>query len=97
MLARWLSLIISAMILLGCAPQAQDSQLELIQERGVLRVGTLLGPSTYFLDQERDAGLEYVLARAFADELGVELEMVPRYSVTALFNLLQSNEVDILA
>ncbi|RUO39187.1 membrane-bound lytic murein transglycosylase MltF [Pseudidiomarina aestuarii] len=97
MLARWLSLIISVMVLLGCAPQAQDSQLQLIQERGVLRVGTLLGPSTYFLDQERDAGLEYVLARAFADDLGVELEMVPRYSVTALFNLLQNNEVDILA
>lgn len=91
--APWLLLL----VLIGCAPEPQPSQLDAIQERGVLRVGTLLGPTSYYLDAEAEAGLEYHLARRFADQLGVELEMVTRYNINHLFNLLAQGEVDLLA
>ena len=94
---RYLLLLLFTLALLGCTPQPQSYQLEEIQQRGVIRVGTLLGPTTYFLDQEREAGLEYALAKRFADQLGVELEMVPRYNVDHLFTLLEQGEVDLLA
>jgi membrane-bound lytic murein transglycosylase F len=84
-------------LLLGCAPEPQPSQLDAIKERGLLRVGTLLGPTSYYLDAEGEAGIEYVLAKQFAEELGVEVEMVSRYNVKNLLNLLESGEVDLLA
>src|SRR5690554_7007417 len=73
-------------MLIGCAPEPQPSQLDAIQERGVLRVGTLLGPTSYYLDAEAEAGFEYHLVRRFADRLGVELEIVPRYNINHLFD-----------
>src|SRR5690554_5661945 len=84
-------------MLIGCAPEPQPSQLDAIQERGVLRVGTLLGPTSYYLDAEAEAGFEYHLVRRFADRLGVELEIVPRYNINHLFDLLNAGDVDLLA
>src|SRR5690554_7754666 len=79
-------------MLIGCAPEPQPSQLDAIQERGVLRVGTLLGPTSYYLDAEAEAGFEYHLVRRFADRLGVELEIVPRYNINHLFDLLKDRK-----
>lgn len=94
---RWLVSFLVLGLLLGCAPEPQPSELDAIKERGVLRVGTLLGPTSYYLDANGEAGIEYVLAKNFADELGVELEMVSRYNVKNLMNLLATREVDLLA
>ncbi|WP_127347559.1 membrane-bound lytic murein transglycosylase MltF [Idiomarina mangrovi] len=91
----WLLLL--SLSLLSCTPAPAPNQLEQIRERGVLRVGTTLSPTTYYLDQEQPAGLEYALAQRFADELGVSLQMVPRYSLKHLFGLLDSGEVDFIA
>lgn len=94
---RWLASLLLVGLLLGCTPEPQPSQLDAIKARGVLRVGTLLGPTSYYLDAEGQAGIEFILAQNFADELGVELEMVSRYNVKNLLNLLDSGEVDLLA
>ncbi len=51
------------------------SRLEVIQERGVLRLATRNTPSDYFLDKGEPSGFEYELAQAFADEIGVRLEL----------------------
>ncbi|NQZ13132.1 MAG: membrane-bound lytic murein transglycosylase MltF, partial [Algicola sp.] len=42
-------------------------------------------------------GFEYELTQAFADYLGLELEVVPNYHVSQLFPMLESNQVDLLA
>lgn len=84
-------------LLWGCTPAPPPTALDDIQERGTLRVGTLLNPTSYYLNHDREAGFEYELAREFADELEVELEMVPRYSVRDLFELLQAGKVDVVA
>ena len=94
---RWLASCVVMVLLLGCAPEPQPSQLDAIKERGVIRVGTLLGPTSYYLDANGQAGIEFALASGFAEELGVELEMVSRYNVKNLLGLLAAGEVDLLA
>ncbi|MBG24359.1 MAG: membrane-bound lytic murein transglycosylase MltF [Idiomarinaceae bacterium] len=95
-MARWLA-VIAIVLLAGCAPQPQPDHLSEIKERGVLRVGTLLGPTTYYHDLESEGGLEYALAATFAEQLGVELEIVSRSNVNDLFTLLDQTQVDVIA
>ncbi|EKE82143.1 membrane-bound lytic murein transglycosylase MltF [Idiomarina xiamenensis] len=92
-----LLVVVMLSLLAACTPQSDETALDAVRERGVLRVGTLLTPTSYYLDHEREDGFEYHLAQRFAERLGVELEMVPRYNVSDLFELLRSGEVDMLA
>lgn len=68
-----------------------------IRERGVLRVGTLNNPLSYYIGPDGPTGLDYELAREFAKELGVKLEMKPAYRLSSLFPALKNGEVDIIA
>lgn len=98
---RFSRLIFIAFILLGltaCQPKNKSqTDLEQIQERGVLRVGTLNNQLSYFIGQNGPTGLEYELAKQFADELGVKLEIKPAYHLSGLLPALDNNEVDIVA
>lgn len=68
-----------------------------IQQRGKLVVGTVNNPVSYFIGAEGQSGVEYELSKAFADYLGVELEIQPQNNPEALFNALENNEIDIAA
>lgn len=82
----------------GCAPDAVEStRLQRVQERGVLRVGTLMTPTNYVERNEQRSGFEYELALGLADELGVELEIKTVLDIRALWELLEDAEVDFLA
>lgn len=50
--------------------------LDAIKKRNVLRVLTRNNSTSYFLHRGVEAGFHYELAKMFADELGVRLEMV---------------------
>ena len=76
---------------------SQRLHLEIIKERGWLIVATRNGPTTYYQGSSGPAGLEYDLAHSFADELGVELEIVVANSVAELNRLLLEGEVDLVA
>lgn len=52
------------------------SVLERIQQDGELVVYTRNSPATYYEGPDAPAGLEYDLAKMFADELGVKLTMI---------------------
>lgn len=91
------SLVLIILSLAGCSPKPQQNVLDGVQERGTLRVGTLMNPTSYYLAQDGEAGFEYELADGFAERLGVELKMVPRYNVQDLFAMLRDGEVDVLA
>src|SRR5690606_36105271 len=52
------------------------ADLEEIRRRGVLRVITRNFSTSYFPHRGAEAGFSYELAKLFADELGVRLEMV---------------------
>lgn len=79
----------------GCS-EPPDS-LEEIQQRGVLRVLTRNGATTYYESQGRPTGFEYHLAQGFAEQLGVELEIIPLVDLSDIFKALRKGHGDIAA
>jgi membrane-bound lytic murein transglycosylase F len=86
-----------SILLFSCLPQQKTANLQQIIDRGYINVGTLIGPTSYYLDAEGPAGFEYELAKQYADYLNVELRVVPSYNLKELFPKLDSGEVDFLA
>ncbi|WP_353249620.1 membrane-bound lytic murein transglycosylase MltF [Salinisphaera sp. T31B1] len=54
---------------------ARPGLLEQVNTLGTLRVATVNSAMTYYLDADGPTGFEYDLARAFAEQLGVRLEI----------------------
>ncbi|CAH0532884.1 Membrane-bound lytic murein transglycosylase F [Vibrio stylophorae] len=95
---RWLIVMLSALFLLGCEPApSQQTELEAIKARGVLRVGTLNNQLSYYIGVDAPTGLDYELAKRFADKLGVRLEMKEEYNLTDLFQALEHGHYDLIA
>jgi len=51
------------------------SQLDVIQQRGYIKVITLIGPVSYYENAKGPTGFEYLLSKAFANYLGIELQI----------------------
>ncbi|MCE0493081.1 membrane-bound lytic murein transglycosylase MltF [Vibrio salinus] len=82
----------------GCQIDSKpQSDLAKIRERGVLRVGVVNNQLSYFIGPDGPSGIDYELAREFANELGVKLEIKPVFRVSSLFPALQKSEIDIVA
>lgn len=90
------SLSLLLLVLFGCEEKKSNSLADILA-RGQVNVGTLFGPNTYYIDAEGPAGFEYELAKQYADSLGVELNIIPSYSLNELFPKLETGEVDFLA
>lgn len=90
-------LLMSTFLLLGCQPAEKKPSLQRIIDRGYVTVGTIFGLTSYYLEAEGPTGYEYELAKKYADSLGVELRVIPSYSLAELFEKLDSGQVDILA
>ncbi|MBV1787015.1 membrane-bound lytic murein transglycosylase MltF [Marinobacterium sp. D7] len=73
------------------------TQVEAIKERGVLRVATRNTPMTYYIDKGKPAGFEYELASAFADYLGVRLELILPTTFADLFTSVRERNAHIAA
>ncbi len=73
------------------------NHLEVIQERGVLRLATLNSPSDYFLDKGEPAGFEYELVQAFAQEIGVRVELQLARNVGDLVRQVQQRDAHLAA
>jgi membrane-bound lytic murein transglycosylase F len=84
--ATWLLATGLFLMLSSCAEK--PSELERIQEEGVLRVITRNSPSTYFQDRNGEAGFEYELVKRFANNLGVELQIETADNIDEIFNRL---------
>src|SRR5215831_15991677 len=88
----------SALLLAGgCQQQPGPRTLEEIRARGELRVVTINSPTSYYLGTNGAEGLEFDLARAFAQRLGVTLVISPVANVGALQTELAANRADIAA
>ncbi|MDY0005876.1 MAG: membrane-bound lytic murein transglycosylase MltF [Spongiibacteraceae bacterium] len=79
-------------LLAGCG---QSDLLGEVRERGVLKVVTRNGPTTYYESRYGPAGFEYELAAELAAELGVELEIIVTHSFDAMFETLEKGAADI--
>ena len=71
--------------------------LERIKNDGQLIVVTRNSPTTYYEDVDGPAGLEYEMAKMFAEELGVELTLVIPDTFDDLFEQISDNRVHIAA
>lgn len=58
--------------------------LEEVQNNGVFRVVTLTGSTTYFENAKGEDGFEYILAKEFANSLGVSLEVTSMSSLSGV-------------
>lgn len=77
---------------------SEKNRYTVIQEKGVLSVGTLNNSTSYFIDHEgQPSGLEYELSKAFANYLNVELKIVPMENNDQLFEALENNQIDVAA
>ncbi|MGK2915070.1 MAG: membrane-bound lytic murein transglycosylase MltF [Porticoccaceae bacterium] len=68
--------------------------LELVRSQGTLRVATVSGLTTYFEDASGSNGFEYLLAKSFADSLGVRLDVRLYDNTATLSDTLNSAEAD---
>jgi membrane-bound lytic murein transglycosylase F len=75
---------IATLLLLYFSSSARISDLQQVQLSGTLQMLTVDGPTTYYEDGRGKNGLEYLLAKAFAESLGVELVVRSKPNLQAL-------------
>lgn len=90
-------IITLVMLLCACDMQEQPTQLAQIKEQNKIRVGTLASASNYYQAVQGEQGFEYELSQAFAEYLGVELEIVPFFNLSDMFERLESGDLDLIA
>lgn len=73
------------------------SHIEKIKKRGKLLIITDFNSVDYFIYKGQPLGFNYELAKAFADYLGVELEVQTNYNLKNTFRALHAGECDVLA
>ena len=91
------TVIVTLLLVSGCEKRNSSASLERILERGYVNVGTIFGPTNYYLHADGYMGFEYELAKKYADSINVELRIIPSYSLDDLFIKLNNGEVDFLA
>jgi membrane-bound lytic murein transglycosylase F len=92
------ALLITAVSLLasGCHP-TDDNKLSAVKRSGELVVLTRNSPTTYYEGPEGPTGFEYDLARAFAEHLGVSLNIKVADHFTDILPMIARAEADLAA
>ncbi len=76
---------------------ADPPLLEQIKKQGELRVITRYGPTTYYEGEHGAAGLEYELAKRFAEELNVKLRLIVADNFTDILQQVADQQVHLAA
>lgn len=71
--------------------------LDEIRDAGVIIAGTLSGPDTYYEYHGKWIGLQYEMARDFAQSIGVRLRMEVYPDTATLLDVLGKGEIDFIA
>lgn len=95
MFGRFISFI-SIVLVLGSCSNGAD-RLEQIKAKGELVVLTRNAATTYYESREGHVGVEYDIAKAFADSLGVKVRFVLKDNVSDLFKAVNEAEADLVA
>jgi len=86
--------LLALALLTGCE---QPPLLERVKTRGVLRIATVAGPLSCYLDEKGPAGLEYELARRFAHTFAVKADFKVFPTRLAALEALKRGEVQMVA
>ena len=89
------ALLLTLLSLLGGSREL--SSLNTVLARGELRLVTRPGPITYYEDGRGPNGFEYLLARKFADHLGVRLRVTTTDTLAGLHQMLGGPNADFAA
>ncbi|MDO5665366.1 MAG: transglycosylase SLT domain-containing protein [Bacteroidia bacterium] len=68
-----------------------------IVEKDTLRVITLNTSTSYFIYRDQEMGYQYEMIKSFADEHGLELQVVVAQNTSQLLPMLQNNLGDVIA
>ena len=90
-----LSISACLLTIFGC--NLNPTKLEMIKQRGELRVVTRVGPTTYYFDRDGETGLEYQMAQRFAEKLGVKLKIITAQNTADIISALKQDKADIAA
>ncbi len=82
-------------LLVTCSPPL--SVLAQIKERGYISIVTMNEATTYYIGPNGPTGLEYDLARRFAQSLGVELRLIVADNLESVLPTLHRRHADIAA
>lgn len=74
-----------------------ENRIAAIKASGVLRISTIASPLTFNRVNGKNSGLDYELAKGFADYLGVKLRITTRAGIDKLFDDLDNDNADVLA
>ena len=96
-LAPAFRLALAVLTTLAASVRPEPRALDEIRARGELRIVTMNSPTSYYLGANGAEGLEFELARAFAQKLGVTLVISPVANTPALQAELASKRADIAA
>lgn len=89
-------IILSITLILGACSN-EGERLEQIKEKGELVVITRNAATTYYESREGYMGVEYEIAKAFADSLGVEVRFVAKEDISDLFKSVNEGYGDLAA
>jgi len=87
-------LTVLTLLMVACHPYKKTTELEDIQERDAIVMGTISGSLTYSYDGDNYSGLDYELSQLFADYLKVELIVKEFDNLDQLFSALENNKID---
>ncbi len=90
------SLVLLLLPVLSACAREPDS-LQQIKQRGELVVLTRNAATTYYESREGYQGVEYEMASAFAESLGVKVRFEVREDLASLFTSLENKEADLIA
>lgn len=86
--------VVFVLLLSACNPFVHTTDLQEIQKRRTLIMGTINGSLTYSFDGESYSGLDYELGKKFAAYLKMKLVVREFDSLDDLFSALDNNEID---
>lgn len=96
-MTKWVSGILVCVLisLLASCHSGQSTAHYAIPD--TLRVGTIYGPTSYFLYKNDEMGYEYELISRFATDKGVKLEIVTAPNIDTLIAMLDDHRIDVAA
>jgi membrane-bound lytic murein transglycosylase F len=87
---------LTALVLLTCVYlQPRTTALQQVRERGELVITGVSGPTTFYQTSNGARGLQYELARLFAEDLGVKLVLQDADKTDDVLNSIRRNRTDI--
>lgn len=81
----------------GEAGQTLAPDLSDIEQSGELIAVTVNGPDTYYEYRNRSMGLQFMLAEAFANHIGMRLRIEVAKDTAEMFRMLKEAQVDLIA